>query len=127
MLLAEQTTESEELVGCKEPNATNSIDGDVQIFSAGDNSNLLLDEVKGSVFSSEPSRGRALKRGADQLACSSWSTTENVTAKTADDGKQSDGDETDDDDFSASDLLRFAWQIAQGMVNNVRQLPFLVC
>ena len=127
MILAEQTTESEELVGCKEPNATNSIDGDVQIFSAGDNSDLLLDEVKGSVFSSEPSGGHALKRGADQLACSSWSTTENVTAKTADDGKQSDGVETDDDDFSASDLLRFAWQIAQGMVNNVRQLPFLVC
>ena len=125
MVLVEQTSESEELVRCKEPNASNSVaeDGEkhldvikVQIFSAGDNCNELLDEVKESVFSGEPREGHALKSGADQLAGSSWSTSEIVTPETADDGKESNGHETDDDDFSANDLLRFAWQIAQGMV-----------
>ena len=129
MLLAEETTESEELVRCKEPNLTNSTDGDVgqhlnaievQIFSAGDNTNVVLGEISESVCSGEPSKDHAVKMYAEQMACSS----RNVTPETENDGKESDEDESHDDDFSANDLLRFAWQIARGMVNNVRQLPF---
>ena len=136
MVLAEETTESEELVRRKETTSTNSIDGDderhlnaigVQIFSAGDNSNVLLVEVKELVCSGEPSEDHSLKRDADPLACSSRSTYKNVTLGPADNRKESDGDEPHDDDFSADDLLRFAWQIAQGMVNNIRQLPFRAC
>ena len=136
MLLAEETTESEELVRRKETNSTNSIDGDderhlnaigVQIFSGGDNSNVLLDEVKDLFCSGEPSKDHSLKRDADQLACSTWSTYTKVTPGPADHGKESNGDEPHDDGFSADDLLRFAWQIAQGMVNNIRQLPFRAC
>ena len=132
MLLAEETTESEELVRRKETNSTNSFDGDdgqhlnaieVQIFSAGDKTNVLLDEINESVCSGEPSKEHAVKMGAEQMARSS----RNVTPETEDGGKESNGDESHDDDFSANDLLRFAWQIAQGMVNNVRQLPFRAC
>ena len=127
MLLAEQTTESEELVRCKEPNVLNSTDGDdgqhlnaieVQVFSAGDKTNVLLDEI--NECSGEQSKDHDVKMDAEQMACSSRS----VIPETEDDGKESDGDESQDDDFSADDLLRFAWQIAQGMVNIVRHIPF---
>ena len=133
LLLAEETTESKELVRCREPNAAISINEDsgkqldgikVQIFSAGGKSSVLLDEIKSeskeSASCGEPSEDYALKIDADTLVHSSQSTDENVTPETADDGKESDGDKPHDDDFSADDLLRFAWQIAQGMVNKVR-------
>ena len=127
MLLVEETTESEELVRCKESKAAISVNEDggkhldgikVQIFSAGGNSSVLLDEIKSeskeSVGCGEPSEDHAVKMDADT------STYANVTPETEDDGKESDGDESHDDHFPANDLLRFAWQIAQGMVNNVR-------
>ena len=122
MLLAEETTESEELVRCKELNDGQHLKAiEAQIFSAVNKTNVLLDEIKESVCSVEPSKDHAVM--AEQMACSS----RNVTPESEDDGKEIDGDESHDDDFPASDLLRFAWQIAQGMVNNVRQLPFRSC
>ena len=126
MLLAEETTEREKIVRYTEPNTKNSINKDggkhldvieVQIVSAGDNSNVLLDESAGC---GEPSEDDVVKMDAGEMACTFRSMYENVTPETADDGKKSDGDEPHDDDFSAYDLLRFAWQIAQGMVSNAR-------
>ena len=41
------------------------------------------------------------------------------TPENAEDENKTKEDEPHDDDFWPKDLLRFAWQIARGMVNNV--------
>ena len=59
-------------------------------------------------------------KDSEGLACSSQSVNANFTPENTGDGNNSNGDELHDDDFSPKDLLRFAWQIARGMVNKVR-------
>ena len=95
-----------------------------QICSACVNYKVLADENVSeninSVGCGKPNAAHNARKDCQDLACSSQSTCENVTPETADDGKESNGDEPHDEDFLPKDLLRFAWQIAQGMVNNVR-------
>lgn len=57
-------------------------------------------------------------RSDEELVFSCNLIYENVPQETAEDGEENGclGDEPEDDDFSARDLLRFAWQIARGMV-----------
>ena len=94
----------------------------LQISSTSDNSKQLLNEnTSESVDASgcgELNVDHAAKDSKD-LACSSQSVHENITPENAADGNDSNGDEQHDNDFSPKDPLRFAWQIARGMVNNV--------
>ena len=94
MPLAENTLESEEFTRCKEivSENRNTEDG----FSCGE-----------------------LTGVSEGLASSSHSIHENVTPENGEDENNSKEDELHDDDFCPKDLLRFAWQIARGMVNNV--------
>ena len=59
-------------------------------------------------------------KDSEGLACSSQCVNENFAPENTEDGSDSNGDELHGDDFSPKDFLRFAWQIARGMVNKVR-------
>ena len=99
MPLGEKTVESEELICSKE------------IFFEKRNA--------GHSFGfGEPNVDHAAK-DSEGLASSSQSTHENIIPETVENENDSDGDEPHDADFWPKDLLRFAWQIARGMVNNV--------
>ena len=130
MLLAENPAESKEFVSCEEAMASRIAEGgkehwnitQLQIYSTSDSSKQLLNEnTSESVDASgcgELNVGHAAM-DSEGLAGSSQSVHENVTPENVEDGNDSTGDEPHDDDFSPKDLLRFAWQIARGMVNNV--------
>ena len=94
MPLAEKTLESEEFTRCKETVSENRNTEDV--FGCGE-----------------------LTGDSEGLAFSSHSIHEIITPENAEDENNSNEDELHDDDFCPKDLLRFAWQIARGMVNNV--------
>lgn len=120
---------------------------EVQLFR-GDISTVMsvrnAKESKESVVWGETSADRASNRGPKDPACSSEFKYQNNAFENDEDGnrsgKQRDhydqlqpsgqdtvasqvgyhGDETCDNDFSAKDLLSFAWQVAQGMVSSCR-------
>ena len=98
MPLAGKTVAREELVCCKEI-----------VFE-----DRNAEDVSGC---GEPNVDHAA-RDSEGLASSSQSMHENITPETEENGNDSNGDEPHDDDFWPKDLLRFAWQIARGMVNN---------
>ena len=131
VLLAENPAESKEFVSCEQTTASRIAEGgkehwditQLQICGTSDNSKQLLNENT-SESAVDTSGCRELNvdnasKDSEDLACSSHSLHENVTPENAEDGNDSNGDEPHDDDFSPEDLLRFAWQIARGMVNNV--------
>ena len=130
--MSEETPQVKEVAGSEEESAENrktDDDGEcldeteVQIFiGASDDSKVRFDEDKTeSKDSADSSRNlnvdQAAKKEAEELACSSQSTCGNLTSETANNGNESDGDKPYKDDFSPKDLLRFAWQISQGMVS----------
>ena len=125
MRLAEETPQVKEVVSFEEESAAclNAIE--VNIFIGGDDdSNVPLGEDSTESKDSAISCGQlnvdqVSKKEAEELACSSQSTYENVTSETANNGNESDGDEPYQDDFLPKDLLRFAWQISQGMVTGL--------
>ena len=130
MLLAKNPAESKEFVSCEETTASRIAEGgkehgditQLQICSTSDNSKQLLNE---NTSESDHASGCGelnvdnAARDFEGLACSAQSVHENITPENAEDGNDSNGDEPHDDDFSPKDLLRFAWQIARGMVNNI--------
>ena len=130
MLLAENPAESKEFVSCEETTASRIAAGgkehlditQLQICSTSDDSKQRLNE---NTSESDDASGCGelnvdhAAKDSEGLACSSQSVHENVTPENAEDGNDSTGDGPHDDDFSPKDLLRFAWQIARGMVNNV--------
>ena len=130
MLLAKNPAEIKEFVSCEETTASRIAEGgkedwditQLKICSTSDNSKQLLNEFTSETVDTsgcgELNVDHAAK-DSEGLACSSQSVNENVTPENAEDGNDSKGDEPNDDDFSPKDLLRFAWQIARGMVNNV--------
>ena len=94
MPLAKKTLESEEFIPCKEIVSANRNAEDA--FGCGE-----------------------LTGDSEGLASSCHSIHENVTPENAEDVNNSNEDEPHDDDFWPKDPLRFTWQIARGMVNNV--------
>ena len=135
--MAEETPQVKEVASCEKESAENmntDDDGEcldaaeMQIFiGASDDSKMRLGEDKTESKVSADSCGKrnvdqAAKKEAEELACSSQTTYENVTPETANNGNESDGDEPYEEDFSPKDLLRFAWQISQGMVSGLRFL-----
>ena len=135
--MPEETPRVKEVASCEKESAENmntDDDGEcldaaeVQIFiGASDDSKVRFDVDKIESKDSADSCGKlnvdqAAKKEAEELACSSQTTYENVTPETANNGNESDGDEPYDDDFSPKDLLRFAWQVSQGMVSGLRSL-----
>ena len=137
MRLSEETPQVKEVANSEEESAENRKTDDeeecldkteVQIFiGASDDSKVRFDEDKTESKDSADSCGKVnvdqvAKKEAEELACSSQSTCENVTPETANNGNESDGDEPHEDEFSPKDLLRFAWQISQGMVSGLHFL-----
>ena len=131
MLLSKNPAETKEFVSCEETTASRIAEGgkehwnitQLQICNTSDNSKQLLNEnTSESVDASGCGELNVdnTAKNSEGLACSSNSVHENVTPENAEDGNDSNGNEPHDDDFSPKDLLRFAWQIARGMVNNVR-------
>ena len=135
--MSEENPQVKEVAGSEEESAENGKTDDdgecldeteVQIFiGASDDSKVRFDEDKAESKDSADSCGKlnvdqAAKKEAEEMACSSQSTSENVTPETANNVNESDGDEPYEDDFSPKDLLRFAWQISRGMVSGVRLL-----
>ena len=130
MLLAQTSTESKKCASYEETTASRIAEGGkehwdiplLEICCTRHNFKQLQNEnTSGSVDASGCGAlnvDHAAKE-SEGLACSSLSVNENVTPGNAEDGNDSNGDEPHDDDFSPKDLLRFAWQIARGMVNNV--------
>ena len=130
MLLAQTSAESKKCASYEETTASRIAEGgkerwdipQLEIRSACDNSKQLQNE---NTSESVDASGCGVLnvdhavKDSEGLACSSQSVNENVTPENAEDGNDSNGDEPHDDDFSPKDLLRFAWQIARGMVNNV--------
>ena len=102
MHLAEKGVESVEFIRCKE------------IFS-------VRRKAEGAFGCGEPTGD------SEGLASSSHSIHESVTPENAEDENKSNGDEPNDDDFWPKDLLRFAWQIARGMVKNIVFVCVCVC
>ena len=138
--MSEETPQVKEVASSEKESAENrktDDDGEcldeteVQIFiGTSDDSKVRFHEDKTESHDSPDSGGKlnvhqAAKKGTKELACSSQSTYENVTPETANNGNESDGDEPHEDDFSPKDLLRFAWQISQGMVSGLRFLCHL--
>ena len=137
MRLSEETAQVKEVANSEEESVENrktDDDGEcldeteVKIFiGASDDSKVRFDEDKTESKDSADSCGKlnvdqAAKKEAEELACSSQSTYENVFPETGNNGNESDGDEPYEDDFSPKDLLQFAWQISQGMVSGLRVL-----
>ena len=132
MLLAQTSAESKKCASYEETTASRIAEGgkehwdipQLEICSTCDNSKQLQKENTSESVRVDASGCGALNvdhaaEDSEGLACSSQSVNENVTPGNAEDGNDSNGDEPHDDDFSPKDLLRFAWQIARGMVNNV--------
>ena len=130
MLQGKNPVESKEFVSCEETTASRITEGgkehgditQLQICSTSDNSKQLLNENTSESDHVSGCGELNVDNAANDfegLACSSQSVNESVTPENAADGNDSNGDEPHDDDFSPKDLLRFAWQIARGMVNNV--------
>ena len=132
MRLAEETPQVNEVASCEEecaairnPDNDGECLDEVLIFiGASDDSKVRFDEDKTESKDSADSCGKlnvdqAVKKEAEEMACSSQSTSENVTPETANNVNESDGDEPYEDDFSPKDLLRFAWQISRGMVSGL--------
>ena len=134
--LAEKNGESRKPISCEETNVESGANKDpenkgervtvgeieVLIFDPGDrskeplNENAREEKQPGSSSSGETKEDNNVNEDAEDLACSSDSLkiSENDFQETAD------GNENgcvEDDYFSAKDLLRFAWQIARGMVS----------
>ena len=135
MRLAEETPQVKEVASCEEENAVNrnpdddgeSLDKVLIFIGASDDSKVRFDEDKTGSKESAVSCGKlnvdqAAKKEAEEVACSSQSTYENVTSETANTENESDEDEPYEDDFTPKDLLRFAWQISRGMVSGLRLL-----
>ena len=96
---------------------------DAKICSALDSSNKFFADNMKESEESDDRRGETNVdhteyRSNEELVFSCKLIYKNVPQETAEDGEENGclGDEPADDDFSAKDLLRFAWQIAQGMV-----------
>ena len=135
MRLAEETPQVKEVASWEEENAVNrnpdddgeSLDEVLIFIGASDDSKVRFDEDKTGSKESAVSCGKlnvdqAAKKEAEEVACSSQSTYENVTSETANTENESDEDEPYEDDFTPKDLLRFAWQISRGMVSGLRLL-----
>ena len=131
MVLAKNPAESKEFVSCEVTTASRIAEGgkkdwditQMQICCTSDNSKQLLNEFTSETFDTSGCGELNVDHAAKEyegLACSSQSVNGNVAPENAEDGNESNGDEPHDDDFSPKDLLRFAWQIARGMVENVR-------
>ena len=127
MPLAKNPAQSKEFLSCEETTASRIVEGgkehwdinQLQICSTSDNSKQLLNENASESFDASGCGELNVDHAAmdsEGLACSSQSVHEIVTPENTEDGNDSNGDESHDDDFSPKDLLRFAWQIARGMV-----------
>ena len=130
--MSDITRDGDGFVGCRETIDANMDvkDGgnhleatEVQICSALDSSNVFLaDNMKESKESDdccgETNVDHTEYRSDEELVFSCKLIYENAPQETAEDGEENGSleDEPEDDDFSAKDLLRFAWQIARGMV-----------